>query len=83
MSLDLIRRKNDQNESYFDSVPDIIQQRVIDRFSNVAHGPLYVARGDDLMGARGVFIGGQDADLATGDLLLVNVHRLREMKQEK
>lgn len=56
----------------------IIQQRVVDGLSNVAHRPLHVAWGDDLVGARGVLVCGQDADLSTCHLLLMNIHRLRE-----
>lgn len=56
----------------------IIQQCVIDGLSNVAHRPLHVARGDDLVGARGVFVCGQDADLPTCHLLFMNVHSLQE-----
>lgn len=69
---------NDQNPSYFDTVSHIIQQRVVDGLSNVAHRPLHVAWGDDLVGARGVLVCGQDADLSTCHLLLMNIHRLRE-----
>lgn len=56
----------------------IIQQRVVDRLSNVAHRPLHVARSDDLVGTRGVFVCGQDADFSAGHLLLMDVHGLFE-----
>lgn len=64
--------------SYFDTVSHIIQQRVVDGFANVTHWPLHVAGGDDLVSAGGVLVGGQDADLSTCHLLLVDVHRLQE-----
>lgn len=69
---------HDQNPSYFDTVSHIIQQCVVDGLSNVAHRSLHVARGDDLVCARGVLVCGQDADLSTCHLLLVYVHRLRD-----
>ena len=71
---------NDLNPSYFDTVSHIIQQCVVDGLSNVAHRPLHVARGDDLVGARGVLVCGQDANLSTGHLLLMNIHCLRGEK---
>lgn len=73
---------NDLNPSYFDTVSHIIKQCVVDGLSNVAHRPLHVTRGDDLVGARGVLVCGKDADLSTGHLLLMNIHCLQggEMK---
>lgn len=56
----------------------VVQQRVVDGLPDVAHWPLHVARGDDLVGARGVLICGQDADLSTRHLLLVDVHGLQQ-----
>lgn len=55
----------------------VVQQAVVDRFANVAHGPLGVGRGDDLVSAGGVFVGGEDADLSPGYFLFMDVHRLR------
>lgn len=69
---------HDQYPSYLDTVSHIIQQRVVDGLSNVAHRSLHIARGDDLVCARGVLVCGQDADLSTCHLLLVYVHRLRD-----
>ena len=54
----------------------VVQHVVVDGLADVAHGPLDVGRRDDLVGARRVLIGGQDADLSPGHLLLVDVHRL-------
>lgn len=64
--------------SYFDTVPHIIQQRVVNGLSDVAHRSLHVARGDDLVSAGGVLVCGQDADLSTCHFLLVNIHSLQE-----
>lgn len=61
----------------------VIQQRVVDGFADVAHGPLHVAGGDDLVGAGGVLVRGQDADLSTRHLLFMDIHRLREDKGVK
>lgn len=58
----------------------VIQQRVVDGFADVAHGPLHVAGGDDLVGAGGVLVRGQDADLSTRHLLFMDIHRLCEDK---
>lgn len=66
------------NHSYFDAVSDIVKQSVVDWLPNVAHRPLHVAGGDDLVGARGVLICGQDANLSTRHLLLMNIHSLRQ-----
>lgn len=65
-----------QNVSYFDAVSHVIQQRVVDGLADVPHGPLHVAGGDDLVGAGGVLVRGQDANLSARHLLLVDVHRL-------
>jgi len=61
---------------YLDPVTHVVQHVVVDGLAYVAHGPLDVGRRDDLVGARRVLVGGQDADLPTGHLLLVDVHRL-------
>lgn len=66
-----------KDRSHFDAVAHVVQQRVVDGLADVAHGSLHVSGGDDLVGARSVLVCGQDADLATRHLLLVNVHRLR------
>lgn len=79
---DVIFRKVFKGHSYFDAVAHVVEQRVVDWLADVAHGPLHVARGDDLVGARGVLVCGQDADLATRHLLLVNVHSLHSEEKE-
>lgn len=56
----------------------IVQQRVVDGFANVAHRPLHVAGSDDLVSAGGVLIRGQDANLSTCHLLLMDIHCLCE-----
>lgn len=58
-------------------MPHIVQQCVVDRLPDVAHGPLHVPWGDDLVGTGRVLIRGQDADLSTCHLLLMNVHSLQ------
>lgn len=70
------------NHSYFDAVSDIVKQSVVDWLPNVAHRPLHVAGGDDLVGARGVLICGQDANLSTRHLLLMNIHSLRQEERK-
>lgn len=72
-----VPRRVFKGRSYFDTVAHVVQQRVVDRLADVAHRPLHVARGDDLVGARSVLVCGQDTNLATRHLLLVNVHSLR------
>lgn len=67
-----------KGHSYFDAVAHVVQQCVVDGLANVAHRPLHVARGDDLVGARSVLVCGQYANLATRHLLLVNVHSLHK-----
>lgn len=69
--------------SYFDAVSHIVQQRVVDGLSNIAHRPLHVTRGNDLVGAGCVLICGQDADLSTCHLLLVDIHRLQEKEKQR
>lgn len=69
-------RRVSEGRSYFDAVAHVVEQCVIDRLADVAHWSLHVARGDDLVGARSVLVCGQDADLATRHLLLVDVHSL-------
>ena len=54
----------------------VVQGVVVDGLADVAHRPLRVGGGDDLVRPRRVLIGRQDADLPPGDLLLVDVHRL-------
>lgn len=79
---DVVFRQVFKGRSYFDAVAHVVEQRVVDWLADVAHGPLHVARGDDLVGARGVLVCGQDADLATRHLLLVNVHSLHSEEKE-
>lgn len=54
----------------------VVQQRVVDGLPDVPDWPLHVAWGDDLVRARGVLVGGQDANLSPCHLLLVDVHCL-------
>lgn len=68
--------------SYFDTVSHIIQQGVVDGLPDVAHRPLHVSWGDDLVSARSVLICGQDANFSTCYFLLVNVHSLQEGNSE-
>ena len=62
---------------------DIIQQTVVDRFEDGADRPLGIGWRDDLVRARGVLIGGEDADLTPGHLLFVDVHRLKWYKEDE
>lgn len=55
----------------------VIQHAVVDGLADVAHGPLGIGRGDDLVRAGRVLVGGEDAYLPPGDLLFVDVHRLK------
>lgn len=59
------------------AVAHVVQQAVVDGLADVAHGPLGVGRGDDLVRAGCVLVGGEDADLPPRYLLFVDVHRLR------
>lgn len=54
----------------------VVQQAVVDRFADVAHGSFRVGRGDDLVSAGCVFVGGEDADLSPCYFLFMDVHRL-------
>lgn len=65
-------------KTYFNTVTHIIQQGVIYGLPDVAHGSLHVARGDDLVGARCVFVSGEDPNLSSGNFLFMNVHSLKE-----
>ncbi len=65
-------------QTYFNTVTHIIQQGVIYGFPDVAHGPLHVAGGDDFVGPRCVFVGGEDPDLSSGNFFFMNVHSLSE-----
>lgn len=64
--------------TYFYTVTHIIQQGVIYGLPDVAHGSLHVPGGDDLVGARGVFVSGEDPNLSSGNFLFMNVHSLNE-----
>lgn len=75
---DLVFWRSYENHSYFDAVSNIVKQSIVDWLPNVAHGPLHVAGGDDLVGARGVLICGQDADFSTRHFLLMNIHSLHQ-----
>lgn len=55
----------------------VIQHAVVDGLADVAHGPLRIGRGDDFVRAGRVLVGGEDANLPPGDLLFVDVHRLK------
>ncbi len=61
----------------------IIQQGVIHGLPDVAHGPLHVPGGDDFVGPRCVFVGGEDPDLSSGNFFFMNVHSLSEIYKSK
>ena len=65
-----------QLSSHLDSVPDVVEHVEVDGFPDEAHRPLRIGRSDDLMRARRVLIGRQDADLPSSHLLFVDVNRL-------
>lgn len=56
----------------------VVQHAVVDGLADVAHRPLGIGWGDDLVCAGRVLVGGEDADLPPGHLLFVDVHRLRK-----
>lgn len=60
----------------------IIQYCEVDGLPDVPHRPLNVGRSDDLMSPCCVFIRCQDADLSSGDLLLMDVHCLMKMQEK-
>jgi len=62
--------------AHLDAVADVVQYIVVHGLPDVPDGPLHVSRRYDLMGPRGVLVGGQDADLPPGHLLFMDVHRL-------
>lgn len=66
--------------SHLYTMADVIQYVVVNRLPDVPDRPLHVSRRYDLMGPRGVLVGGQDPDLPPGHLLFMDVHRL-EMTQ--
>jgi len=74
-----VRRREEGKDGgeHLDSVTHVVQEAVVDGLADVAHGPLGVCRGDDLVCAGCVFVGGEDANLPPGDLLFVDVHRLK------
>lgn len=61
---------------YLHSVSYVVQQAVVDRLADVAHRPLGIGRSDDLVCARGILIGSEDANFTPGHLLFVDVDRL-------
>lgn len=54
----------------------VVQQTVIDGFTDISHRPLRVGGGDDLVGPGCIFVGSEDADLSSGNFLFVDVHCL-------
>lgn len=54
----------------------VVQHAVVDGLADVAHRPLGIGWGDDLVCAGCVLVGGEDANLPPGHLLFVDVHRL-------
>lgn len=68
---------------YLDSMAHVIQQAVVNWLADVAHRPLWIGRSNDLVRARGVLIGGQDANLPPCHFLFVDVHCLGPHKEEK
>lgn len=83
VSLVLVTSMHDENynkrikKKHLDSVAHVVQQAVVDGLADVADRPLGIGRGDDLVCAGCVFVGGEDADLPPSHLLFVDVHRLR------
>ncbi len=67
---------------YLYSMAHIIQYCEVEGLPDVPHRPLNVGRSDDLMSPCCVFIRCQDADLSSGDLLLMDVHRLMKMQEK-
>ena len=66
--------------AYLHAVPHVVQHAVVNGLADVAHWPLRIGWGDDLVCAGGVLIGSEDANLPASHLLLVDVHRLGEVR---
>lgn len=73
--------QRNQRNHHLDSVADVVQHVVVDGLPDVPDGTLHVGRGDDLVGPQRALIGGQDADLPPGHLLLMDVHGLEETER--
>lgn len=58
---------------------NVIQLRVVDRLANVLDRLLGIRRRDDFVLTSRHFVGGEDADLPTRHLFLVNHHGLRDV----
>lgn len=71
------------NAGYLDSMTHVVQHAVVDRLADVAHGPLGIGWGNDLVRAGRVLVGGEDANLSPGHLFFVDVHRLEERKKNR
>lgn len=61
----------------------VVQHAVVDGLADVAHGSLGVGGGNDLVCARGVFVSCEDANLPSGHLLFMDVHRLQTRGQTR
>lgn len=68
---------------YLHAMSYVIQQAVVDRLADIAHRPLGIGWSDDLVCARSILIGSEDANLTPGHLLFVDVHCLEGEKKEK
>lgn len=55
----------------------VVQHAVVDGLADVAHGPLGIGGGNDLVRARCVFISRKDTNFTPGHLLFMDVHRLQ------
>lgn len=66
-----------ERSDHLDSVAHVVQHAVVDGLADVAHGPLGIGGGNDLVRARCVFISRKDANFTSGHLLFMDVHRLQ------
>lgn len=66
-----------ERSDHLDSVAHVVQHAVVDGLADVAHRPLRVGGGNDLVRARCVFISRKDTNFTSGHLLFMDVHRLQ------
>lgn len=74
----MIKWRGEERNDHLHAVAHVVQHAVVDGLADVAHRPLGIGWGDDLVCAGRVLVGGEDADLPPGHLLFVDVHRLKK-----
>lgn len=68
---------------YLHAMSYIVQKAVVDRLADIAHRPLGIGWSDDLVRARSILIGSEDANFTSGHFLFVDVHCLEEEKKQQ